>query len=216
MYRAQIFLEICVTLRLQTGILFMRTHGKAVNRMDDRQIIALYFARDPRALTETAQKYGASAMQTAQHITGSRQDAEEIVNEALLILWQTIPPKDPEYFAAYLLGIVRRLAMHRTRAARRLKRGGDLQKTEFTDENAPASAENVQETVERRALTEGIGRFLDALTENQQIMFVKRYYLAHTPHEIAAEMGLPAGTVRVTLMRLKSRLKEFLEKEGLL
>ena len=72
MYRAQIFLEICVTLRLQTGILFMRTHGKAVNRMDDRQIIALYFARDPRALTETAQKYGASAMQTAQHITGSR------------------------------------------------------------------------------------------------------------------------------------------------
>ena len=66
--------------------------------MDDKKIIELFFARDEKAISETEKKYGKLARYVASNILSSREDAEECVNDALLALWNSIPPDTPEPF----------------------------------------------------------------------------------------------------------------------
>ena len=92
--------------------------------MEDSDIVALYWARSPRALEESARRYGAYCVSIAQNITGSPQDAEECVNDAWLRAWESIPPQRPVSLRAYLGKLVRNLALNRRRQNTAEKRGG--------------------------------------------------------------------------------------------
>ena len=62
---------------------------------DEQQILELFTARDEAALTVLAEQYGGACRKIAAQILGSEQDAEEILNDALLRMWNTIPPHRP-------------------------------------------------------------------------------------------------------------------------
>ena len=83
--------------------------------MDDWELIALFEHRDMRAIKETELAYGALCRAVALELTGDRQDAEEICNDTMLALWNTIPPEKPVSLTAYLAGIARNLAANRVR-----------------------------------------------------------------------------------------------------
>jgi hypothetical protein len=52
--------------------------------VEDREIIAQYFSRDPCAIDATAARYGSYCTAIALNILGSTPDAEECVNDAFL------------------------------------------------------------------------------------------------------------------------------------
>ncbi len=92
--------------------------------MEDHAILALYFARDERALDETAKKYGDGCYAVSYQILRSHQDAEECVSDTYIRAWNAIPPKKPTFLGAYLMKIVRNLSLSAYQAARAKKRGG--------------------------------------------------------------------------------------------
>ena len=92
--------------------------------MEDKQIIKLYFARSESAIAETEKKYGVYCKYIARNILGNNEDAEEIVNDTYLKLWDTIPPNRPEPLKAYLGSICRNFAISRYRELHAQKRGG--------------------------------------------------------------------------------------------
>ena len=92
--------------------------------MDDAQIIRLYMQRDERALQETKAQYEALCMTVAYNMLGSREDAEECMNDALMCLWQAIPPAEPESLGAYLVTAVRNAARDRLSYQNAQRRGG--------------------------------------------------------------------------------------------
>ena len=94
--------------------------------MDDAAIIKLYQQRDERALQETKAGYEALCMTIAYNILGSREDAEECVNDAMMCLWKSIPPAEPESLGAYLVTAVRNAARDRLAYLNAQKRGGGL------------------------------------------------------------------------------------------
>ena len=57
--------------------------------MEDSGIIALYWQRDQRAISETDSKYGLFCRSLAQRILSSREDAEECVNDTWHRAWNT-------------------------------------------------------------------------------------------------------------------------------
>ena len=67
-----------------------------------------------------------------------------------------------------------------------------------------------------RLLDDALCRFLDSLTAEQRTTFVLRYYYAMPLPEIAARKQVSVSTVKVTLMRLRKKLRQYLELEGLL
>lgn len=185
--------------------------------MNDAEIIKLFFARDERAVVETAAQYGAAGMRTAMRILNNRQDAEECFNDALLRLWNTVPPENPAHFQGYLLTLVRRAALDRVDLTTRKKRGGGRIAQALDELESVLHAEDdVEETVEQAALSDAVQRFLGSLPQEQRNLLMKRYWFLMNSAEIAKEMQMSESNVRVSLMRLRNKLKAFLEKEELL
>ena len=185
--------------------------------MKDTDILKLFMQRDERAVRETQKAYGALLHALANRILGSSEDAEECVNDVLLRAWNAIPPEHPEHFRAYLAALTRRLALNRLTAQNRIKRGGG-QVPAVLDELAEClpAEDDVMQTVENRAVIEGLERFLQRLPRRQCRIFMLRYFSFMQTDEIAAELRLSENTVKSTLRRTRIKLEAFLRKEELL
>lgn len=77
------------------------------------------------------------------------------------------------------------------------------------------SEESVQEMAEEKALIETINRFLEALPKKSRVIFVKKYWYMESVKEIAAELKIGESSVKITLMRTRKKLREYLESEGI-
>lgn len=183
--------------------------------MEDEKIISLYKERSESAISETDKKYGARCRTTAYNILQNREDSEECANDTYMKLWNAIPPQEPSPLAAFIYRIVRNLALDRVKAALR-KRRAQNNYTDVYEELSDCipSPENVERTVEGKELTELIDRFLDTLGREKKVMFLMRYWNFSTSADIAKRLCLSESKVRVTLMRTREKLREYLEKEG--
>ena len=75
---------------------------------------------------------------------------------------------------------------------------------------------NVETELEAKELTEAINRFLAALSREDRILFVRRYWYADSVSELASRTRSSPNRVSVRLFRLRERLRKSLTKEGLL
>ena len=69
--------------------------------------------------------------------------------------------------------------------------------------------------VEVRELEEAIDRFVNELPETDQIIFISRYWFLATVAEIAQKSGCTQSKVKTTLFRLRKKLRDRLQEEGL-
>ena len=184
--------------------------------MEDHEIVDLYWARDERALTETAAKFGAYCRKIALRLLGSAPDAEEVENDTWLAAWNSMPENRPVKLAPYLGRITRNLALDRWDAAQAQKRGGG-QAPLILDELAaclPAPG-RVEEQVEAAELARTTSSFLRAQPEPARGMFLRRYWYCDTIEEIARRYGMGQSKVKMRLRRIRQQLAAYLEQEGI-
>lgn len=184
--------------------------------MTDTEILQLYWQRDNRAVAETQAAYGGYCYTVAYNVLNNDQDAEESVNDTYLAAWNAIPPTWPESLKAFLGQITRRLAVSRLRRENRLKRGGG-EAALAIEELAECTPDrfDTQDQLEAKELAAAINRFLEGLPERERNLFVARYWYVLTISEIGARLGMKTGAVKTALHRLRKKLMEELEKEGL-
>ena len=181
--------------------------------MDDYRIIELYFARDERAIAETASRYGRLCMQVALGILGKagHADAEECVNDTYLRAWNAIPPERPRSLSAFLCRITRNLSLDRYRMAHRDKRNKDFEimLSELGD-CIPAREEG-----DATALAADINAFLRGLDDaTERNLFVGRYWHAYSVERLAKGYGLSRNAVSIRLHRTREKLKQYLQERG--
>ena len=183
--------------------------------MEDREIVALYWARQDRAIGETAKKYEAYLDTVARRILGDPLDAAECVNDTYLAAWNSIPPNKPEHLAGYLAKLTRRIAMKVWRGRDAQKRGGGeaaLSLEELGDcIPAPGSLEGA---LEARELGKAIDAFLRKLPETERRVFLKRYFYSQSIREIGQSFGFTNSKVETMLFRTRKKLGAYLQKEG--
>ena len=184
--------------------------------MEDREIVALYHARDEGAISETAAKYGAFCLRIALNLLGIREDADECVNDTWLAAWRRMPPELPASLRAFLGRITRNLSLDRYKAARAEKRGGDSFPAALDElsECVPAMG-GVEQTMDERELGRAIDRFLRTVPEKQCSLFLRRYWYAESISQIAARYSMKENTVKSVLFRTREQLRAFLQKEGI-
>ena len=176
--------------------------------MQDSEIINLYFARDERAIKETAARYENFCRSIAMRILSSEQDAEECVNDTWLRAWNSIPPERPPRLRMWLGKVIRNIALDRYRYDHAAKR----------DRSLDVSLDELEECVplpdsDSDRLPALFNRFLGGLDEKDRNLFVGRYWLHYTLEQLSAGHGLTVGAVRYSLDRTRRSLKEFLQKE---
>ena len=183
--------------------------------MDDNRIIELYWARSEEAIQESDRKYGPYCRTIAWNILQDREDSEECVNDTWLRAWNSMPPQRPGVLSAFLSRITRNLSLDRYKAAKAAKRGGGqlpLALEELGD--CVPSAGSVEDAVAMKELTWLLDSFLRDLPEKECCIFLRRYWYVDSTQEIARRYEMAEGSVKSTLYRTRRKLRERLEKEG--
>ncbi len=183
--------------------------------MQDEKIVQLYWDRDEQAIGESSAKYGAYCSAIAGNILNSRTDAEECVNDTWLRAWNAMPPHWPVLLQAFLGKITRNLAFDRYKALRAQKRGGgqmDLVLDELAE--CVSGRDDPQDAWQAEELRREIDAFLLALPEEQQAIFLLRYWYADSVQAIAKRFGRSENSVSVALSRLRGKLKSHLHERG--
>lgn len=176
------------------------------------QVTQLLLQRSEKALVEMAKLYGRRLYQTALNIIGIREDAEESVNDTYLAVWEAVPPKKPEPLAPFVYRIGRNISLKRLRHITAQKRSGyDVSLSEL---ESCIAGPDLWETLDARALGRAIDGFLDTITQENRVIFVRRYWFGDSVKDIAHAFGMKESAVSVRLSRTRDKLKEHLIKEG--
>ena len=184
---------------------------------DDRSIIEGLNRRDESALQAIRQQYGTYCHNLAYRILESHEDAEECVDDMLMAVWDSIPPQHPDSLQAYLITIVRRVALSRYRHEHRQKRGGGAFTTALDElSDILPSDEHLEDTIEQRELSRALQSFLLTLKADTRRAFLRRYFLSEPVQTIAETLGTSQSAIKMALHRTRKKLKAYLEKEGLL
>ena len=181
----------------------------------DSEIVALYHARDERAIEHSVRKYGDYCFTIADNILRSREDSEECVNDTWLRTRNTIPPQRPNSLKYYLAKITRNLSISRWRERNTEKRGGgELTMALGEMEEFLADTREAENEAERIAFSDCLNRFLHSLPARECNIFLRRYFYVDTTKEIARRYGMKEANVLLILSRTRAKLRAHLEKEG--
>ena len=184
--------------------------------MEDTEIIDLYWQRDQRAIDETHGKYGGFLAGIAWNILRSHSDAEECVNDTYLRTWNAIPPQRPHSLLAFVCVLVRRYSIMRYRANIAVKRNSSYDVAFDEIKECFAAPVNVEGTVEVKLLTRTIEEFLDTLTQENRVIFLRRYWFSDSYEQIAERTGLTVKNISVRLTRTRKQLREYLREKEVL
>lgn len=185
-------------------------------RVNDIEIINLFFRRDETAIAALKQKYGRRIYKTAHNIVKDEADAEECVNDALLKTWNIIPPERPTMLGAFVAKITRNLALNIYKAKRVQKRGGaemDLILGELQD--TIPDAFDLEATLDSDAIIKAINSYLFTLDREVRIAFVLRYFHGEPITEISKYLNLSESDIKSKLFRVRKKLALHLEEEGI-
>ena len=181
--------------------------------MDDRKIIALLWQRAESAIDALAQKFGSRLMRTAVNILSDPQDAEEAVSDTYLAVWNAIPPARPDPLCAYVYRTGKNQALKRLRQKTAEKRNShyNISLEELSD---ILTGNTMEEQMDARLLGQAIDRFLDTLSKDDRVLFLRRYWFGDSISQLARSRRCSTGSISVRLHRIRNRLKDYLYKEG--
>ncbi|WP_432277417.1 sigma-70 family RNA polymerase sigma factor [Kitasatospora brasiliensis] len=140
-------------------------------------------------------------------VAGDRQRAEDVVQETLLRAWRNIHRLDPEAgsLRPWLVTVARRIVIDGHRSALARPREVDASALE----QLPAEDE-IDRALRMMTVADALGDLSPAHRE----IIVETYLKGRTANEAAAELGIPAGTVRSRLFYALRSLRLALEERG--
>lgn len=168
-------------------------------------------AGDHQALAALIDLHKDRAYTLAFRILGSREEAEEVVQDGFLRVYRHIGSfRGDASFGTWLYRIIFNLSMT-VRSRRRHVVQPVETLTEELSENSgddrPLDALDRLEQQEQAAL---LGRAVRSLPENHRVAVDLFYLQEQSYEEIAAIMDIPLGTVKTYLFRARKRLKVLL------
>ncbi len=164
--------------------------------MEDADLVGAARAGDRGAFAILVGRHRPHAAATARRLLGDRDEADDIVQEAVLSAFAGLAGlREPGRFGAWLTAIARNLALMRLRSRRRVVPLGELPEP-------PAAPDDSLPDV------------LAGLPVAQRDAVLLRYVDGLSCDEIAERLSISAGAVRVRLHRARARLRAELRKES--
>lgn len=137
----------------------------------------------------------------ATRLTGSRADADDCVQEALITAWDRIDDlADPDSVRAWMTRIVSRKATDRLRARRPA--------VDIDDLELPSTSSGPDDEAVVSSQMEALKSALSELTEELRTVWLLKEVGGYSYDEIAEQVGASAATVRGRLARARHALLE--------
>lgn len=168
----------------------------------DDALLERIVQRDVDAFEALYRRHHARLAALVRRLTRCAELADEIANEALLVVWQKASSfRRQAQVSTWLCGIAYRLALKRLTRARTTPTTVDLDDAVLVE---PISPEHLAVEAERhRRLLAGMARLPAAQRAVIELTFVHGCSYA----EIAALLECPVGTVKTRMFHARARLK---------
>lgn len=177
----------------------------------DVELVGRVASRDPGAFEVLYRRYAPAAYGVAMRVVHQPFLAQEVVHDAFIALWNAPESFDPSRgaFRSFLLSLVHHRAVDTVRREERLRA------RERRSNPEPPPDEDVSDVVveeadladRRRAVREAMAE----LTPEQRQALDLMYFRGLTHARIAAETGIPIGTVKSRVWAAMRRLRKELE-----
>ena len=163
---------------------------------------------DREALGELYDRYASVALATALRVVTNREQAEDLVHDTFVAVWQKIDRFDPMRgsLRAWLLTIVRNRGIDRIRATRPSVRVDDADEQSLL---RTAANPTWEAAIARRSAAE-LRAAIDQLPAEQREAIELAYFGGRTYREIATLTGVPLGTANGRLRLALAKLREAL------
>jgi RNA polymerase sigma-70 factor, ECF subfamily len=186
---------------------------------EDSEMALVHAAKkgDMSALEELLRRSQATVFRVAQHITGSREDAEEVTQEALLRAFQNLQRfEERSRFSTWVTRITVNTALMRLRHRRRHEivpiRNEDGQGADAAPQEVVDWRPNPEQLYGRHELREILTKSLAELPQHYSTVFLLRDVEGFSTAETAEALELSVATVKTRLLRARLQLRERLSR----
>lgn len=181
-------------------------------RIEDKELICAIVERNQEAVAELYDRFSSMLMALAYRILGSSQDAEEILQETFLQVWNQAGRYDPKRssVSTWLVLIARSRAIDRLRSRQVQTRTVTAAQQEKPDSHASPTGVGDVLLHERR---QRLGEEMSKLPDEQRQVLELAFYGGSTQSEIAEQTGIPLGTVKTRTLLAMKKLRAALRDE---
>ncbi|MEV6489581.1 sigma-70 family RNA polymerase sigma factor [Actinoplanes sp. NPDC051633] len=174
----------------------------------DHELAEHFRAGDEHALRIAYDRYGGAVFHLACRLLANRADAEDVTQVTFVAAWQGRGTFDPERggMLGWLLGIARRKAVDRLRAAERDGRVAESVRALPT----PPPEDAPERVLDRLVVADELA----GLPAEQRRTLELAFYDDLTHPQISAVTGLPLGTVKSHIRRGMASLRRRWEVDG--
>lgn len=183
-----------------------------LNTLDDKELVQAIVDRQEAAVAELYDRFSGMLQALSQRVLGDPADAEEILQETFLQVWNQAERYDPRRssVSTWLVLIARSRAIDRLRSARVKYRTAVAAQLEKRDiHTSPTGAGDVLHGERRLRLSEELAK----LPAEQRDVLELAFYRGMTQSEIAMQTGIPLGTVKTRTLLAMKKLRKALSKE---
>lgn len=164
--------------------------------------------RDEAGLQLLKQYYSDYCYSIIYNLLRSHEETEEALSDVWLKIWNSIPPERPLRFRAYLAKTARNIALDYIKRNNTQKRSGI---TVLLDEIAEVVPDMVKSDI---ALKDVLNRFIRSLGDEDQRLFLRRYWYGASIEELANDFDCSQTRIANILHRTRKKLRKYLEQEG--
>jgi RNA polymerase sigma-70 factor (ECF subfamily) len=169
----------------------------------DQMLVAQTRRGDADAFGELVRRYQSSVFGVCYRITGNRQEAEDMAQDAFLRAYQRLNRFDADRpFGPWMRRVAANVCLNRV--AR--QQPAPLPLEEETDTPLLAADESPESRQDRREVSERLWQAIRQLTPLQRVVLELRHFHALSYNEIARELRLPLSDVKTHLFRARRAL----------
>jgi len=173
----------------------------------DAELVEQARLGDTAAFGELVQRHQAVVVRTARVACGSREEAEDVAQEAFVSAWRKLDGfRGESQFKTWLLTITWRQALDRRESLwRRLRRTISTDDERYREPVVPARS--AEDTLVDEALVKKVRTLLRGLPAKLREPLLLAAGGDCTYEEMAVMLGVPSGTLKWRVMEARRRLK---------
>jgi RNA polymerase sigma-70 factor (ECF subfamily) len=173
----------------------------------ERELLRRISAGDRDAFRDLYLRYHRRLARFLTRLTRGREDAEEIINDTLWIVWQRAGDfRNASRVSTWIMGIAYRRALKLIRRAATHERAMLLE----VSDTEPTAADALEAAANRQLLERGLAQ----LPLEQRLVLEFAYYLDHSCEEIAEIMECPVNTVKTRMFHARRKLRTLLGEDA--